>query len=530
MASTGRLPIAGSRRDFIATHERIGPVDEREPVTVTVYLRDPAGPAEASVRGEPLSREEWTQAHGADPGDVEKVQAFARAHGLTVEAADPDDQARRRLRLTGPLRSLLDAFGVEEMAMFRDPDGGSYRARRGELTLPPELSGVITGVFGLDNRRQAKPHIRSVPAEQASSYTPVEVAAAYHFPQEHQGSQLDGVGQTVGLIELEGGYEMQDLETYFAGLQVGSPKVSEVSVDGATNAPGVAADGEVMLDIEVVGALVPKASIVVYFAPNNGDQGFIDAVSKAVHDSQNKPSVVSISWGGPEDSWSVQGREQMETVLKEAAELGVTVTVAAGDGGSTDGVSIEQEDPLHQHVDFPASAPHALACGGTSLIRRGGAFSEKVWNNGPGKGATGGGISIEFPLPDYQQGEVTETNYDTQQPGRGVPDVAGDADPYTGYSTRVHGRDEPVGGTSAVAPLWAALITRINQACGKSCGYLHPAIYNLRDGSFNDITQGNNGKYKAHAGWDACTGLGTPNGEQLLQALCVSAPTGGAGT
>jgi kumamolisin len=528
MASAGRSAIAGSDREFIASHERTGPVDEQQPVTVTVYLRDPASgaTADASAGTERLSHEQWVEIHGADPSDVEKVREFAGEHDLTVEDPGPDDRARRRMRLTGRLGALIEAFGVRDIATFRHPDGSSYRGRRGKLTVPSELAPIIVGVFGIDDRPQAKPHMRSAPAEAPAGRTPIEISEIYHFPQQADGKELDGEGETVAIIELEGGYETADLATYFDRLKVGMPKVSEVSVDGATNSPGVPADGEVMLDIEVVGALVPKATILVYFASNSGDQGFIDAVSQAVHDSQNKPGVVSISWGGPEDGWSEQGRNQMETVLGEAAELGVTVTVAAGDGGSTDGVTEEQENPLHQHVDFPASAPHALACGGTSLVSQGDAIvDEVVWNNGPGAGATGGGVSIEFPLPEYQQGEVSEDNYDTKQPGRGVPDVAGDADPNTGYLTRVHGKYEPVGGTSAVAPLWAALITRINQARGKSCGFLQPQLYALPAGVLNDITEGNNGVYEAHEGWDACTGLGTPNGEKLLAALSP-APAG----
>jgi kumamolisin len=520
MASPGRTTIDGSRREFFSGHERVEAVDEQEVVTVTVYLRDrgSATPSDSQELGH-LSREKWADAHGSDPEDVAAVRAFAQAHGLTVEDEDPDDRARRRIRLTGPLEALRSAFGVEEMAVFKRPDGTTYRGRRGELSVPEGLAGTIVGVFGIDNRPQAKPHMRMAPAAAGSGFTPMEVAQAYNFPTEAAGQQLDGSGETVAIIELGGGYRTEELDRYFTDLGVPAPSTTAVNVDGGSNSPGSPADGEVMLDIEVVGAIVPAASIVVYFAPNNGDQGFIDAVSKAVHDSEHKPSVVSISWGGPEDHWTDQGRTQMEQVLTEAAELGVTVTVAAGDGGSTDGVT--EEEPLRQHVDFPASAPHALACGGTSLVTDGHAIAkEAVWNDEPGGGATGGGVSVEFPRPTYQeQAHVEVDNHDTGKPGRGVPDVAGDADPRTGYRVLVDGRTEPVGGTSAVAPLWAALVTRINQAHGVSSGFLQPRLYAMSAGVFNDITAGDNGVYEARKGWDACTGLGSPNGDALLKAL-----------
>jgi kumamolisin len=354
-----------------------------------------------------------------------------------------------------------------------------------------------------------------------ASYTPRQVAEAYDFPLA-----LDGSGQTVAIVELGGGYDESDLSTYFSGLGVSMPSVSFVSVDGGKNSPGADkdADGEVMLDIEVIGAIAPAASIVVYFAPNT-DQGFMDAVSTAVHDSSNSPSAVSISWGGPEDSWTSQARQQMEQIMIEAAALGVTVTVASGDGGSTDGSTDGK-----QHVDFPASAPHALACGGTSLIIADGQISsESVWNDGPLGGAGGGGISTEFPVPAYQSSIKLPMNVDTGKAGRGVPDVAGSADPRSGYAIRYDGAEQTVGGTSAVAPLWAALTALINQSLsgvgssgmrsgGGTAGFMQPQLY-MAGSSFHDITQGNNGSYSAMAGWDACTGMGSPDGTAVMQAL-----------
>jgi subtilase family serine protease len=211
----------------------------------------------------------------------------------------------------------------------------------------------------------------------------------------------------------------------------------------------------------------------------------------------------------------------MNSALQDAATLGVTVTVAAGDDGSTDGAG---DGKLH--VDFPASSPYALACGGTKLVGSGGKISsEVVWNEvANNEGATGGGVSIEFSLPSYQGSAGVPAQPETKYVGRGVPDVAGNADPSTGYQIRVDGQNQIVGGTSAVAPLWAALVAMVNEGLGKNVGFLNPTIYNLGEADFHDITSGNNddsglGYYSAKAGWDPCTGLGSPNGAALLKAL-----------
>jgi len=247
---------------------------------------------------------------------------------------------------------------------------------------------------------------------------------------------------------------------------------------------------------------------VVYFAENT-DRGFQDALSTAIHDQLNRPCAISISWGGPESSWTQAAMESMDQIAAEAAALGITITVASGDSGSSDGVSDNAN-----HVDFPASSPNVLACGGTSLVAAGNAIgSEAVWNDGAQGGATGGGYSSVFPIPTYQANAVTGNM-------RGVPDVAGDADPDTGYNVRVDGQAMVVGGTSAVAPLWAGLIAVLNQNLNRRLGFVNPQLYSMNQSAgFHDITQGNNGAYSAAPGWDPCTGLGSPDGAGLLAAL-----------
>jgi kumamolisin len=287
--------------------------------------------------------------------------------------------------------------------------------------------------------------------------------------------------------------------------------VTAVGVDGAQNQPTGdpnGPDGEVLLDIEIVGAIATGARIAVYFAPNT-DQGFLDAITTAIHDTVRKPSVISISWGGPESDWTAQALRNFDAALHDAALLGVTVCCASGDDGSTDGTT----DGL-AHVDFPSSSPNALACGATRLESTGAKVRrEVVWNEGPANGASGGGVSETFPLPSYQSNaKVPPSVNPSRFAGRGVPDVCGDADPATGYQVHVDGKDAVYGGTSAVAPLWAALIAIINQQSGKPAGFLHPTLYAAGTKALRDITSGDNGAYQAGPGWDACTGLGSPEG------------------
>lgn len=524
-----RVALAGSHRDPVPGARSVRPVDVHEIVQATVVLRRRAqsrlaDSPEAFAFREPHtvahhSREEFGHLHGAAPGDLAVIEAFAHEFDLTVTERSA---ARRTMVLSGTAENMQRAFGTS-LAHYDSPHG-SYRGRTGPIQVPAELQPLITAVLGLDNRPVAKPHNRRASAAaQPGSLTPVQVAHAYGFP-----TAGNGAGQTIGIIELGGGYRSADLNTYFKSLHLKPPAVTAVSVDGGHNQPGADqnADGEVMLDIEVAGAVAPGSKIVVYFAPNT-DQGFHDAISTAVHDTTNKPSVISISWGGPEDSWTQQARDAMLAAVTDAAAVGVTVTVAAGDDGATDGVS---DNKLH--VDLPASLPPVLACGGTRLnVSNGAIQSEVVWNElANQEGATGGGVSKLFPLPTYQSSAGVPAQPESKFAGRGVPDVAGDADPVTGYQVRVDGKNTVIGGTSAVAPLWAGLIALINQQLGRTVGFVNPAIYQIGSAKFRDITSGNNGHYQAGNNWDACTGLGTPNGTALVGALLGTSAMGATPT
>ena len=530
------VPLPGSERSELPGTTPAAPLDGSQVITVTVLLRRRADVPRALVEGpQTISTSELGDRYGADPADAQLVSEVLGSYGLTVTETHLES---RRLKVSGTITAMQEAFGTTLTAVASPhPDGSGdiqHRYRTGSLSVPARLSGVITAVLGLDDRPQARPQFRRGPsfgaraaqdqedgpgaaaAAKGGPLTAPQVASFYRFP-----AGSDGTGQTVAIIELGGGYTASDLSTYFSGLGLSVPSVTAVGVDGASNSPGQEADGEVELDIEVVGGVAPGATQVVYFGPNT-DQGFIDAISQAVH-AMPAPIAISISWGQSEDQWSAQSRTTMDEAFADAAALGVTVTVAAGDNGSSD-------DPSGQtsvHCDFPASSPNALACGGTTLIGNTSSFvitSEVVWNElAKNEGAGGGGISDTFPLPSYQAsaGVPASANGGT---GRGVPDVAGNADPETGYLVVVDGKQQPIGGTSAVAPLWAGLIARLAQSTGKKFGLLQPLLYaGIIPGKdvpgFNDITSGNNGAYSAAPGWDPCTGLGSPIGSALLTRL-----------
>jgi len=508
-----RVTLPRSERAVPANASSVGPTDPKQVISVSVIVKRKNPLDLHALGGQIVSREDFDAQFAADPASFDALRTFAHDHGLTVDEA-ASSLARRTLVLRGPAAAMEKAFGVQLHDYKDAKTKRRFHCFSGQVSLPETHAPFVEAVLGLDARPIARAHFRFLrnlkkkkkpkATAQPAPFNPPQVAALYNFPTD-----VNGAGQTIGIIELGGGYTTSDISTYFGGLGIKPPTVVAVSVDGGSNSPGDpnGADGEVALDIQVAGSIAPDAKIAVYFAPNT-DQGFIDAITTAVHDTKNNPSVISISWGGPESSWAQSSVTALDDACQSAAALGVTITVASGDSGSSDGVS-----GGGNHVDFPASSPHVLACGGTELIGSGSTITaETVWNDGTQGGATGGGYSTLFPLPTWQTGAGISGS------GRGVPDVAGDAAPESGYNILVDGQQEVVGGTSAVAPLWAALVALINQQKGSPVGLVNPTLY--ADGNdFHDITQGNNGAYKAATGWDACTGLGSPNGQALATAL-----------
>ena len=555
MPDNTRVEVPGSEKVALPEGSLIGdvPADERFQVTVRVRQQNALPPLSAYAAQRPTERRYMTRAelaaqHGAAADDLQKVAAFAQSHGLTV---DDSDAARRSVLLSGTAAEFEAAFGVSLKSYNL---GGTvfYRGRSGPIYVPADLAGIVIGVFGLDNRPFARPHHtlkhslkrrkRPAPPQQIEAYYPAQIAALYSFPTD-----VTGQGQKIGIIELGGGFRQSDLDAYFAQAGVPNPPTVRVAsfAGGGKNSPGTDpldpanADVEVLLDIEVAGSVAPGVEIVVYFAKDASDQGFLDVMTAAVHDPQNALTALSISWGGPEAgagdsgnaaSATAQFQDNFDQALQAAAHLGITVCVASGDSGSANYAANDPNWDGGAHVDFPASSPYALGCGGTRITTSGDTLtSEVVWHSGENVGS-GGGVSRYFALPAYQNSAHVPPAANPPGPVmRGVPDVSGDAASESGYRVLCDGQQFPdpakhlpgIGGTSAVAPLWAGLIALLAQSLGAKLGWINPALYQIAPnaGAFNDITEGTNGDYQAAPGWDPCTGLGSPDGQKLRDAL-----------
>jgi kumamolisin len=491
------------------TCQRIGDVPANERFAVSIYLKPRAGAPKAAP-GVDARAQLAAHRQAQHAQDFKLIEEFAHEHGLSVIAKEP---GRRFIQLGGTAAQFQAAFQTN-LAHYQD-GATKFRGRSGALKLPIELHAIVESILGIDSRSAAKPRLVFRPAAQVSdSYLPNNVGKLYAFP-----AVVTGKGQCIALIELGGGFTASDTKTAFQAMGLSPPTVLAVSVDGGKNTPSPddGADGEVALDIQVAGGVAPEARIAVFFAPNT-DAGFVDAITQAVHDTTNKPSVVSISWGSAESNWTDQATQSMNSALQDAATVNVSVFVASGDNLATDAVN-----DGNAHVDFPASSPWAIGCGGTAITVSGNTISnETVWNDGDSGG--GGGISDLFPVPDFQAKAGLPPSVNGGRSGRGVPDVAADAAPSTGYEVVVSGKKEVVGGTSAVAPLWAGLTALINQSAPTPVGFFLPFLYAnatlLRQITSGDnIPSGSEIGYNAGPGWNACTGLGVPNGESLYVAL-----------
>jgi len=585
-APTGYRQLAGSERKARKSVTRKAAADPDETVLVSIYVRRRSGvpplPAlddyEATGLGRRklLSRAELADRHGASPEDLKVVTDFAKASHLEVVHTDT---ARRLVQVSGTVAQLSRAFVVELAQYWTSKE--VYRGREGAIYLPNAVADVVEGVFGLDNRRMAR---RMVRGSTAGPVTPPQVAQAYNFPNPANGAK----GQTIAILEFSGptsvnptcGFAQSDIDGFIdnlnatTGSRLSTTPVKSVTVNRSKEAPGnvpggsaknfTGGDGdvEVALDIEMVVSVAQQANVVVYFAPIT-EQGWVDAVTQIVVDTTNDPSVLSISWGwseletnadlSPKDSepspwpfeWTQQAFNKMTHAFQSAAAIGMTVLVSSGDSGSDCG---EQDGKAH--VMYPASDPWVIACGGT-IVNKLSPLSEDTWNDAGG--ATGGGVSdLVSPVPWQANANVPISVNADRRKGRGVPDVAGNASPNSGYDLWLYGHPTsklkitsgegagqpfgPVGGTSAAAPLYAALIALINAALKRRVGYLNPTLYGLgSSGVFRDINDGAGNAvswknedgskggpspgYTSGAGWDACTGWGSIDGSALLSAL-----------
>jgi kumamolisin len=539
MTESRFIAVPGSERTpaFGATATRAADAEAWVEVTLKLARKAPLPAVDARPRAA-LTSTELGSRFGASDDAVRRVSDTFAALGLTVLASD---SATRSVKLGGPVNVIEHAFQVRLMQF--DGIRGPYRGRVGPLHVPAALENDIVGVFGLDNRRVVrrrpdggrKRHVVDPTTAAASPrkrpwFFPSELAAAYDFPEG------DGSGQTIGLLEFGGGYFADDLEAFGKAAGLASlPTVVPISVDKMPTDTNDEATGEVMLDVEVLAGLCPKATIPVWFSQFT-EKGWVDALDAAMHDARYKPQVLSISWGYAEDVsvWTASAVRQVNEALQEAALMGITICVAAGDDGSSDGIN-----DGHAHVDFPCASPFVLAVGGT-LLRTGAKRSERAWKDGDGLradngGSTGGGVSARIARPAWQSGlDIAPVN-PGQVAGRIVPDVAANASANTGYFVVAGGQQEISGGTSAAAPLWAGLLARMNQQLapsGKRVGYLTPLLYGATPGGTgplgkqgcNDLHGGDNvtahvGGFKSGKGFDAVTGWGSPKGKDLLAAL-----------
>jgi kumamolisin len=534
MAESPKGPMLlkkSARRPRHGAH-KIGPSDPKETLTVTVRVRRrPGAPPlpDPSAAGphKIISHADFAARYGAAQADFDMVTAFAKDHGLKVMDAN---LARRTVLLSGTVAQMNQAFGVE-LARYQTPNE-VYRGREGAVQLPASLANIVEGVFGLDNRKMARrAAVRPLATPQsAQPLTPPQVAGLYNFPNP------PATNQTIGLLEFGGGYNVQDIQAFFQELSLATPALTAVSVDGVSNSPGDPdVDTEVALDIDVAGSVGQGANIAVYFAPWT-EQGWVDVVNTAIHPAagQPTPSVLSISWGWPELedadglSWTQAAIEAVSAAFQEAGALGITIFVASGDHGSNCEINDKKA-----HCSYPGSDPWITSCGGTILTNvSGSSFDQGTWQDNDGW-ATGGGISDVFTtVPAWQANANLPPSVNDGHTGRGIPDVAGNADSASGYNLIVDGQPTqgPVGGTSAVAPLYAGLVALLNANLPAPVGYLNTTLYS-NPGVCEDINDGvSNATYGAPGytsgpGWDACTGLGSINGSQLLAVL--KAPGGG---
>ena len=525
--SINRIEFPGSELPEAARHRVLSLASPKKRVRFTLHLhhRKPL-PVDRYSLAQPsdrkyLKRKQFIKRHAPGIKEFQQVKSFAESHGLRIVEHDAFSST---VVLEGRVSDCNQALGIK--IHKRQDVRGTHRGFSGVIRIPAELANVVAGVTGVDNA----PIAERLPAIASGTYMdnsecwfPREVAELYDFPA------TDGCGETVGIVQLGGGYDPRDIRGYFKLNDLSVPDITylpkprflDTTTIPAADRPYVI---ECAADLQIAGTIAPAASYVIYFADSTHD-GILNAYYNLLSKSPRRPTIISISYVIAEELVSKQQMSLFNRAAQVAAALGVTTCVASGDGGSPTHDALKIWPPgIMPHVNYPANSPYVLACGGTSLQARDGRItSEVAWNNlAQVVSATGGGISTVFGQPSYQAWAGVPVRAGTMsERGRGVPDVASDADPLTGYKLML-GQEivQNMGGTSCSAPLWAGLIARINHAMGVRCGFLNPWLYVLANsGGLRSITSGGNGAYCAAKRWDACTGLGAPHGKRLLQAL-----------
>jgi len=545
MKSKTHVPLSGSKRKRDPTAFQVGKVNLDDEIIITIGLKGPELPGPDEFVGRTMTREELAERFGGSKADVDQVAKSLKKFRLKVEEVSFD---RRSMRISGTAKAIEAAF-KPNWAMMLLPGQGVYRGREGAIHIPAELKGIVTGVFGLDQRRMAFRRAgTAVPAGNGTAFSPLkptDIQERYNFPPG------DGEGQSIAIAEFNGGYFEKDMKTYCDTFGWQPPDVSLIPVDAPActlqdilnlrnpdlRKAKLEDSFEVMLDVEIIAGLCRKANISIYFSTFD-QRGWVDLLDKVIT-ADPIPVALSISYGSAEDGekWSRNAIEAINDRLNKARMLGITTCVASGDDGWKTGIL----DDDFGHVSFPSSSPFVMAVGGTMLLQSG---EEVTWNEDPvtdvdgmqyGGGATGGGVSQRFPRPAWQKNVHVKPLNKKKFKGRVIPDVSALAgEPY--YYLCFLGMDWPEGHTSASPPVWAALIARINAKLprDKRQRFLTPLLYEklingqlIGEAAFRDITKGNNAVYhhhpgngyKAGPGFDAVTGWGVPDGMKLLNCL-----------
>jgi kumamolisin len=537
MASKSHVLLPGSNRAKDPTAVKVGKLDPKQKIDVTIDLAGPKMPSPDEYVGQTLTPEELAEKFGTKKADADKVAKVLKKYGLKVEEVS---LATRSMHVSGTIAAMEAAF-KPGLVLMRSARQGEYRGRQGSLQIPAELKGLVMSVLGLDQRRMARRKARGAGASSSlAPLGPADLEARYNFPAGNC------AGQKIAIAEFGGGYFVSDVTAYCTKFQRPVPQITAVSVD----APAYTLDQilalpkqqrmeeldnsiEVMMDVEIVAGLCAGADISVYFSTFD-QQGWVDLLDHVI---SAKPVVASVSWGLAEDdpSWSASARQAIDNRLNSARLLGITVCISSGDDGSGD-----QIDDGKAHVDFPSCSPNAMSVGGTMLTKSGSTVKEVTWWDSPGRrtnnggGSTGGGVSIFFPRPKWQCIKVKSLNAKSID-GRVMPDISALAgEPM--YDLVIVGHPQTNGGTSASTPVLASLLARINAQlpAAKQQRYITHLLYSDGGGqpvgkiASRDITSGNNtsnpqpGKgYKAGPGYDAVTGWGVPDGVKLLAALAA---------
>jgi kumamolisin len=537
-ASKAHVAIPGSSRPPTKGSTRLRDADPQSHVEVTIALRGPQLPDANHLPTHALTSEDFQAKYSASQSDADKVSEVLQHFGLKIEDVS---LATRSIRVGGSV-AMMEAAFHPGLGIYVNADQGEFRDRESDYRVPAELKGIVTAVVGFGQRRVAKRKSSGATAHTASRLKPLapaDLEAHYSFPHGN------AAGQKIAIAEFGGGYFASDVAAYCAKYNRPVPIIHAVSINApaytlqqilqlpkAQRSDELDSSGEVMMDVQIIAGLCPGAVISVYFATFD-QKGWVDLLNRTILD---RPVALSVSWGSAEDStdWSKAALAAINERLNAAATLGITVCVAAGDDGSGDAAT-----DARAHVDFPSSSPFVLGVGGTMMTHAAENIIEQAWWQSPGRrtpsggGATGGGISVLFPRPQWQKVKISSINRKSID-GRVVPDIAALAGP-PWYDLIFRGADAPNGGTSASAPLWASLIARVNGLlpAHKQQRYLTPLLYGkLSSGETlgqticHDVTIGHNTSspkpgvgYKAAKGFDAVSGWGTPIGTSLLSAL-----------